>query len=90
MTIRTICFPYLFLSVFSYPAGNRKTGLTPRIRFPNQLKYGIIWQIQRKKRAFASSDSILLPGCPKLYDWNDEDLSEQGRWIRDWFLSETD
>ena len=44
----------------------------------------------KKKREFASSSSILLPGCPKLYDWNDEDLSEQGRWIRDWFLSETD
>lgn len=46
----------------------------------------LCWNLANKNE----SSSILLPGCPKLYDWNDEDLSEQGRWIRDWFLSETD
>lgn len=44
------------------------------------------WNLTNKNE----SSSILIPGCPKLYDWSDEDLSEQGRWIRDWFLSETD
>lgn len=43
------------------------------------------WNLANKNE----SSSILVPNCPKLYDWSDEDLSEQGRWIRDWFLSET-
>lgn len=46
----------------------------------------LCWNLANKNE----SSSILVPGCPKLYDWNDEDLSEPGRWIRDWFLSETE
>lgn len=42
------------------------------------------WNLANKNE----SSSILIPGCPKLDGWTDEDLSEQGRWIRDWFLSE--
>lgn len=85
MTIRTICFPYLFLS-------GRKTenGTHSAHTLSESIKVWYNMADTKKKREFASSDSILLPGCPKLYDWNDEDLSEQGRWIRDWFLSETD
>lgn len=44
------------------------------------------WNLANKDE----SSSILVPGCYKLCDWNDEDLSTQGRWIRDWFCSEKD
>lgn len=44
------------------------------------------WNLANKDE----SSSILVPGCSKLCDWNDEDLSAQGRWIRDWFCSEKD
>ncbi len=46
----------------------------------------LCWNLANKNE----SSSILVPGCPKLYDWNDADLSEQGKWIREWFLSETE
>lgn len=42
------------------------------------------WNLANKNE----SSSILLPDCTKLCDWNDEDLSEQGKWIREWFRSE--
>lgn len=44
----------------------------------------LCWNLANKNE----SSSILVPGCSKLSDWNEEDLSEQGRWIRDWFLGE--
>lgn len=42
------------------------------------------WNLANKNE----SSSILVPGCAKLYDWSEEDLSEQGQWISEWFRSE--
>lgn len=34
--------------------------------------------------------SIISHDCKKLYGWTDDELSEQGKWISDWFKSEED
>lgn len=44
------------------------------------------WNLANKNE----SSSIISSGCSKLYGWNDNELSRQGKWIRDWFVSETD
>ena len=44
------------------------------------------WNLANKDE----SSSILRSSCSKLYGWSDNDLSTQGKWIRDWFKSETD
>lgn len=35
------------------------------------------------------SSSVILPSCQKLSDFTADDLSEQGKWIYDWYKSET-
>ena len=32
--------------------------------------------------------AVLTAGCKKLYDWTDEELSTEGKWISEWFKSE--
>lgn len=52
-------------------------------------KYNIsymCWNLANK----GESSSIIQSGCSKLYGWNDNELSTQGRLIRGWFLSEDD
>lgn len=52
-------------------------------------KYNIsymCWNLANKNE----SSSIISSGCSKLYGWSDDELSRQGKWIRDWFVSETD
>lgn len=44
------------------------------------------WNLANKNE----SSSIIQSGCSKLYGWEDGELSEQGRWVRDKFRSETD
>lgn len=44
------------------------------------------WNLANKNE----SSSIINAGCSKLYGWTDSDLSQQGKWIRDWFVSESD
>lgn len=44
------------------------------------------WNLANKNE----SSSIINSGCSKLYGWSDSELSRQGKWIRDWFVSETD
>lgn len=44
------------------------------------------WNLANKNE----SSSIIKDGCSKLYGWSDDELSTQGKWIRDWFVSETD
>lgn len=44
------------------------------------------WNLANKNE----SSSILVSGCTKLSGWSDGDLSTQGKWIRDWFKSETE
>lgn len=44
------------------------------------------WNLANKNE----SSSILKQSCSKLSGWEDADLNDQGIWIRDWFLSETD
>ena len=34
--------------------------------------------------------AILAADCSKLSGWTDDELSEEGRWIKEWFTSETD
>ncbi len=34
------------------------------------------------------SSCVLTSGCDKIHSWTDDDLSEQGRWVTDWFKSE--
>lgn len=50
-------------------------------------QYGIsymCWNLSNKDEASA----VFRPDCSKLSGWTDEDLSEEGIWIRDWFRSE--
>lgn len=42
----------------------------------------ICWNISDHRESAA----ILHHGCPALSGWDDDDLSEHGVWIRDWFL----
>ena len=52
-------------------------------------KYNIsymCWNLANK----GETSSIIQSGCSKLYGWNDGDLGQQGRLIREWFLSEDD
>lgn len=44
------------------------------------------WNLANKNE----SSSIIASGCSKLYGWSDNELSTQGKWIRDWFKSETE
>lgn len=44
------------------------------------------WNLANKNE----SSSIIASGCSKLYGWSDSELSAQGKWIRDWFKSETE
>lgn len=44
------------------------------------------WNLANKNE----SSSVIQSGCSKLYGWEDSELSAQGKWIRDWFVSETD
>lgn len=44
------------------------------------------WNMANKNE----SSSIIVSGCSKLYGWSDGELSTQGKWIRDWFKSETE
>lgn len=44
------------------------------------------WNLANKNE----SSCIIKDGCSKLYGWSDDELSTQGKWIRDWFVSETD
>lgn len=44
------------------------------------------WNLANKNE----SSSVISSGCSKLYGWDDSELSAQGKWIRDWFVSETD
>lgn len=41
------------------------------------------WNLANK----AETSSVIIPGCEKISDWAEEDLSESGRWIRQWFRS---
>lgn len=43
------------------------------------------WNLANKNE----SSSIFKPGNKTLSGWTDNDLSDQGKWIRDWFLTET-
>ena len=52
-------------------------------------KYNIsymCWNLANK----GETSSIIQSGCSKLYGWNDNELGQQGRLIRQWFLSEDD
>lgn len=44
------------------------------------------WNLANKNE----SSSIIRSGCSKLYGWEESELSDQGRWIRDRFKGETD
>lgn len=44
------------------------------------------WNLANKNE----TSSIINSGCSKLYGWEDGDLGEQGKWVRDKFKSETD
>lgn len=44
------------------------------------------WNLANKNE----SSCIIVSGCSKLYGWSDGELSTQGKWIRDWFKSETE
>lgn len=44
------------------------------------------WNLANKNE----SSSVIQSGCPKLYGWEDSELSDQGRWISGWFKSEID
>lgn len=44
------------------------------------------WNLANKNE----TSSILNSGCSKLYGWDDGDLGEQGKWVREKFKSETD
>lgn len=44
------------------------------------------WNLANKNE----SSSIIQSACSKLYGWEDGELSDQGRWVRDKFRSETD
>lgn len=39
------------------------------------------WNLANK----GESSSVIAPGCQKVSGWEEEDLSEGGRWIRDYF-----
>lgn len=39
------------------------------------------WNLANK----AETSSVIAPGCSKTSDWLEEDLSESGRWIREYF-----
>ena len=42
------------------------------------------WNLSNNKETC----SIISNECEKLYGWTDEELSEQGKWVSDWFKSE--
>lgn len=44
------------------------------------------WNLANKNE----SSSVIQSGCSKLYGWEDSELKDQGRWIRDRFKSEID
>lgn len=44
------------------------------------------WNLANKNE----SSSVIQSGCSKLYGWEDNELSEQGRWVRDKFKNEKD
>ncbi|MDE6700153.1 MAG: glycoside hydrolase family 5 protein [Acetatifactor sp.] len=49
-------------------------------------KYNIsfcCWNLANKDE----SSSVFKPSCTKVSDWTEEDLSESGKWIRDYFRS---
>lgn len=45
-----------------------------------QISY-LCWNLANK----AESSSVLKADCAKLSDWLEEDLSEAGQWIKDYF-----
>ena len=44
------------------------------------------WNLSNKDE----SSAVIAPGCSKLSGWSDDELSEEGRWIKAWFTSETE
>lgn len=44
------------------------------------------WNLANKNE----SSSVIQSWCNKLYGWTNDELSEQGKWISQWFKSETD
>ncbi len=44
------------------------------------------WNLANK----AETSSVLLPGCQKVAGWAPEELSETGRWIREYFRSRSE
>lgn len=44
------------------------------------------WNLSNKNE----SSAVIAPDCSKLSGWTDDELSEEGRWIKEWFTSETD
>lgn len=47
-----------------------------------QLSF-LCWNLANKDE----SSSVFVPNCSKLSGWTEEDLSIQGRWIKEWFLA---
>lgn len=44
----------------------------------------LCWNLSNKNE----SSSIIKSTCIKLYDWTEDELSTQGKWISEWFKSE--
>lgn len=51
----------------------------------NNMSY-ICWNLSNKDE----SSSIIKANCEKLYGWNEDELSTQGKWIKEWLKSESE
>lgn len=84
-------FP-IFISEFGIcdASGNGKVDITQADKWKDLIEeYNVsymCWNLSNKDEASA----VIAPGCTKLSGWSDDELSEEGRWIKAWFTSETD
>ena len=82
----------VFVSEFGIcdASGNGKVDITQADLWKELIeKYNVsymCWNLSNKDEASA----VIAPNCSKLSGWTDDELSEEGRWIKAWFTSETD
>ncbi|MEY8339218.1 glycoside hydrolase family 5 protein [Lachnospiraceae bacterium 62-35] len=80
----------VFVSEFGMcdASGNGGNNFEQAAKWMNVLKkYNIsccCWNLANK----AETSSVIAPSCEKISGWTQEELSESGRWIRDYFISQ--
>ena len=82
----------IFISEFGIcdASGNGKVDIEEADLWKELIeKYNVsymCWNLSNK----AEASAVISADCPKLSGWTDDELSEEGRWIKSWFTSETD